>query len=167
MDTFILSSLLSGGKRHKSLPVAGVSSSSVNSAGAVGVVASVLGATEQIVVGVNSNSGSVVGSGGNARTSSPLSLPGGGTNGEASGANGGGGYNSEDEYSHYGINLTEEEWIEKDRRFERMMKKKGYVIKLMVEDGSCLFRSVADQIYGDQEMHAAVRSHCMNYIVSY
>merc|ERR1719334_2127669 len=74
------------------------------------------------------------------------------------------GYNSEDEYSHYGVQLSEEEWQEKDRRFERLMKRKGYVIKKMKEDGSCLFRAVADQIYGDQEMHAVVRDHCMNYI---
>ena len=32
------------------------------------------------------------------------------------------GYNSEDEYSHYGVQLSEEEWQEKDRRFERLMK---------------------------------------------
>jgi hypothetical protein len=36
----------------------------------------------------------------------------------------------------------------------------------MEEDGACLFRAVADQVYGDQEMHAIVRSHCMDYIVS-
>ena len=27
------------------------------------------------------------------------------------------GYNSEDEYSHVGVTLTEEEWLEKDRRW--------------------------------------------------
>ena len=35
-----------------------------------------------------------------------------------------GGYNSEDEYSHIGVTLTEDEWQEKDRRFERLIKKK-------------------------------------------
>ncbi|XP_059091845.1 OTU domain-containing protein 5-like [Tigriopus californicus] len=75
-----------------------------------------------------------------------------------------GGYNSEDEYSHLGVNMSEEEWLEKDRRFERVVKKQGYIIKYMVEDGNCLFRSVADQVYGDQEMHACVRDHCMDYI---
>ena len=44
------------------------------------------------------------------------------------------------------------------------MKKKGYVIKPMQEDGSCLFRAVADQVYGDEDMHESVRDHCMNYI---
>ena len=76
------------------------------------------------------------------------------------------GYNSEDEYNHFGVQLTEEEWVEKDRKFELTMRKKGYIIKKMHEDGSCLFRAVADQIYGDQEMHVSVRKHCMDYIVS-
>jgi len=74
------------------------------------------------------------------------------------------GYNSEDEYSHVGQNLSEEEWREKDSRFERMMRRKGYIIKKMGEDGACLFRAVADQLYGDEEMHQGVRSQCMDYI---
>ena len=78
-----------------------------------------------------------------------------------------GGYNSEDEYNHLGVQLTDEEWLEKDRKFELMMRKKGYIIKTMVDDGSCLFRAVADQLYGDQEMHGSVRNNCMDYIVSW
>jgi len=76
------------------------------------------------------------------------------------------GYNSEDEYSHVGQNLSEAEWVEKDMRFERIMGRKGYLIKKMGEDGACLFRAVADQLYGDQEMHQCVRSQCMDYIVA-
>ena len=70
-------------------------------------------------------------------------------------------------------------------RFERVMRRKGYSIKPMGEDGACLFRwdqnksiwylvfltsmprAVADQLYGDQEMHHCVRAQCMDYIVSY
>jgi len=74
------------------------------------------------------------------------------------------GYNSEDEYSHVGQTLTEAEWREKDLRFERVMRRKGYIIKPMGEDGACLFRAVADQLYGDQEMHPCVRAQCMDYI---
>ena len=76
------------------------------------------------------------------------------------------GYNSEDEYSHVGQNLTEEQWRDKDLRFERVMRRKGYLIKKMGEDGACLFRAVADQLYGDEEMHQAVRTQCLDYIVS-
>ncbi len=74
-------------------------------------------------------------------------------------------------------------------RFARALKeKKGFVIKPVQEDGACLFRAVckgikslqkneigsllffsfclADQVFGDQEMHATVRQNCMDYIVS-
>eukprot|EP01132_Coremiostelium_polycephalum_P002711 gene2711-3364_t len=34
----------------------------------------------------------------------------------------------------------------------------------MKEDGNCLFRSIADQIYGDQEMHNLIREKCMDYM---
>lgn len=46
------------------------------------------------------------------------------------------------------------------------MSNLGYEIKNMNEDGACLFRSIADQVYGDQEFHFQVRQDCMNYIVS-
>ena len=62
------------------------------------------------------------------------------------GDEGGEGYNSEDEYSHLGAQLTEEEWQAKERKFEKIMRKKGYIIKHMGDDGSCLFRAVADQV---------------------
>lgn len=50
--------------------------------------------------------------------------------------------------------------------FEKKMRKKGLTVKAMGDDGACLFRAVADQVYGDQDMHAVVRKHCMDYIVS-
>ncbi|XP_047470620.1 OTU domain-containing protein 5-like [Penaeus chinensis] len=74
------------------------------------------------------------------------------------------GYNSGDEYEPFGWNLTADQWEEKERRFEKKMKKKGLMIKKMREDGACLFRAVADQVYGDQDMHGNVRQHCMDYI---
>jgi hypothetical protein len=100
---------------------------------------------------------------------SPVGSPCAGGSGQGGGGGGQvdqGGYNSEDEYSHLGLTLTEEEWQEKDLRFERAMRKKGFIIKYMDEDGSCLFRAVADQVYGDQDMHSTTRRHCMDYIVS-
>lgn len=57
-------------------------------------------------------------------------------------------------------------YVQRDRWFEKSIGRKGFVIKQMEQDGACLFRAVADQVYGDQEMHAIVRSHCMDYIVS-
>ncbi|OXA36623.1 OTU domain-containing protein 5 [Folsomia candida] len=76
-------------------------------------------------------------------------------------------YNSEDEYeAQPHSQLSEEEWAERERRFEKKMRKKGYIIKKMGEDGACLFRAVSDQVYGDQEMHTVVRKHCMDYIAA-
>ncbi|XP_024870516.1 OTU domain-containing protein 5-B isoform X2 [Temnothorax curvispinosus] len=77
------------------------------------------------------------------------------------------GYNSGDEYTgRTENNLTLAEWQDRDRKFEKRLKKKGLVLKKMAEDGACLFRAVADQVYGDQEMHGIVRKHCMDYIAS-
>lgn len=46
------------------------------------------------------------------------------------------------------------------------MRKRGFIVKHMKEDGACLFRAVSDQVFGDQEMHDIVRKQCMDYIVS-
>lgn len=46
------------------------------------------------------------------------------------------------------------------------MSNLGWEIKQINEDGACLFRSIADQVYGDQDFHHQVRQDCMNYIVS-
>ncbi|XP_065097316.1 OTU domain-containing protein 5b [Paramisgurnus dabryanus] len=81
---------------------------------------------------------------------------------------GAGGNNSEDEYENAArLQLVDpttveqqEEWFEKT-----LMEKKGFVIKKMKEDGACLFRAVADQVYGDQDMHDVVRKHCMDYLM--
>ncbi|XP_066601004.1 OTU domain-containing protein 5-A-like isoform X2 [Prorops nasuta] len=77
------------------------------------------------------------------------------------------GYNSGDEYTgRTGNNLSLAEWQERDRWFEKRMRKNGFIVKKMGEDGACLFRAVADQVYGDQEMHGVVRKHCMDYIAA-
>ncbi|KAJ8934889.1 hypothetical protein NQ314_013169 [Rhamnusium bicolor] len=78
------------------------------------------------------------------------------------------GFNSEDEYDESVIkdrHLTDEEWQKRDALFARCMSNLGFEIKNMNEDGACLFRSIADQVYGDQEFHFQVRQDCMNYIV--
>ncbi|XP_055338378.1 OTU domain-containing protein 5-B-like [Paramacrobiotus metropolitanus] len=74
------------------------------------------------------------------------------------------GHNSDDERCGY-EGLSAEEWAQKEAAFARLLKeKRGFVIKLMKEDGACLFRAVADQVYGDQEMHDMVRRQCMDYM---
>lgn len=82
------------------------------------------------------------------------------------------GYNSGDEYAsneNHGSATnawSPEEQNEMERRFEKKLRKKGYLIAKMGEDGACLFRAVADQVYGDQEMHELVRKLCCDYMVS-
>ncbi|XP_062591563.1 OTU domain-containing protein 5-B-like [Saccostrea cucullata] len=73
------------------------------------------------------------------------------------------GYNSGDEYvpPQHPDNIEElEAWFEKT-----LKEKKGWIIKKMGEDGACLFRAVADQVYGDQEMHTVVRKNCVDYML--
>ncbi|XP_077495527.1 OTU domain-containing protein 5-B-like [Amblyomma americanum] len=74
------------------------------------------------------------------------------------------GYNSGDEYDKPPELWTTEEFKEREYHFEKKLLKKGLMIKNMGEDGACLFRAVADQVYGDQEMHKAVRKLCMDYM---
>ncbi|XP_064486928.1 OTU domain-containing protein 5-B-like [Ornithodoros turicata] len=74
------------------------------------------------------------------------------------------GYNSGDEYDKPPELWTPEEYQEREYHFEKKLRKKGLMIKNMGEDGACLFRAVADQVYGDQEMHHALRKLCMDYM---
>jgi len=84
------------------------------------------------------------------------------------------GYNSADEYGSIKqpppnpapCNDPQEPLNEVDSELQMAeeLKKKGYYIKKMMEDGNCLFRSIADQIYGDEEMHGMVRTMCMDYM---
>lgn len=78
----------------------------------------------------------------------------------------GGGYNSEDEYEAARVELDPATAEQQEHRFEKALReKKGFIIKRMKEDGACLFRAVADQVYGDQDMHEVVRKHCMDYLM--
>eukprot|EP01112_Ceratiomyxa_fruticulosa_P019528 TRINITY_DN6409_c0_g1_i1.p1 TRINITY_DN6409_c0_g1~~TRINITY_DN6409_c0_g1_i1.p1 ORF type:complete len:412 (-),score=126.56 TRINITY_DN6409_c0_g1_i1:111-1346(-) len=85
------------------------------------------------------------------------------------------GYNSEDEYgggeqkqtqTHSSSNSHNLIYaIQDERSFEaRLKQSKGFIIKKMKEDGNCLFRSIADQVYGDPEMHDVTRTRCMAYM---
>ena len=53
------------------------------------------------------------------------------------------GYNSGDEYERSNaFNFSSKEIDEIEKRFEKKMRKKGFIIKKMAEDGACLFRAV-------------------------
>ncbi|XP_063746039.1 OTU domain-containing protein 5-A isoform X2 [Eleginops maclovinus] len=91
--------------------------------------------------------------------------PGGGTSGQETEE--GAGNNSEDEYENAArLQSMDPATVEQEHWFEKSLgEKKGFVIKKMKEDGACLFRAVADQVYGDQDMHEVVRKHCMDYLM--
>ena len=78
------------------------------------------------------------------------------------------GYNSGDEYPSVSKESrpcwTPEQVIDMERRFEKVMRKKGYLLMKMGDDGACLFRAVADQVYADEEMHSLVRRLCCDYM---
>lgn len=80
------------------------------------------------------------------------------------------GYNSGDEHiNNHDRNASYMQWsdqelVEREMQFEDQINKKGWIIKKMAEDGACLFRAVADQIYGDQDMHSVLRKLCIDYI---
>ncbi|CAE1306993.1 OTUD5 [Acanthosepion pharaonis] len=75
-----------------------------------------------------------------------------------------GGYNSEDEHAAPGRQL-QDNTDELEHWFEATLKeKKGFIVKKMREDGACLFRAVADQVFGDPEMHSDVRKTCIDYM---
>eukprot|EP01127_Copromyxa_protea_P019218 TRINITY_DN6180_c0_g1_i3.p1 TRINITY_DN6180_c0_g1~~TRINITY_DN6180_c0_g1_i3.p1 ORF type:complete len:371 (+),score=51.98 TRINITY_DN6180_c0_g1_i3:20-1132(+) len=78
------------------------------------------------------------------------------------------GYNSEDEYSRPRISEVDDRSVQFVcfSTLENCLKEKlGYSIVRMGLDGNCLFRSVADQVYGDQELHDVVRMLCMEYMI--
>ncbi|XP_059488585.1 OTU domain-containing protein 5-A-like isoform X2 [Neocloeon triangulifer] len=74
------------------------------------------------------------------------------------------GYNSGDEHTQDPNGLSETQYTEMERNFSKKLSKKGLVVREMARDGACLFRAVADQVYGDQEMHEIVRKQCMDYL---
>ena len=55
---------------------------------------------------------------------------------------------------------------EREKLFERAMRKShGYFIRRVKADGACLFRAASDQIYGDEDNHAAVRREVIDHLV--
>lgn len=74
------------------------------------------------------------------------------------------GYNSADEQSPCFVSSYDD--LERERQFEIDIRRaKGYEVRRMVGDGNCLFRAVADQVYGDPELYDLTRQMCMDYMV--
>ncbi|KAI5058438.1 hypothetical protein GOP47_0027017 [Adiantum capillus-veneris] len=76
------------------------------------------------------------------------------------------GYNSADEQNPWTVGPRgPEENEERDRQFEvEIRRSRGLEVRRMAEDGNCLFRAVADQVYGDPEMHSETRQMCIDYM---
>ncbi|CAM6040835.1 unnamed protein product [Sphagnum compactum] len=78
----------------------------------------------------------------------------------------GDGYNSADEQGPWGSGSSGyEDNGERERQFENELRRvKNLEVRRMAEDGNCLFRSIADQIYGDAEMYSETRQMCIDYM---
>ncbi|XP_038992780.1 OVARIAN TUMOR DOMAIN-containing deubiquitinating enzyme 6-like isoform X2 [Hibiscus syriacus] len=73
------------------------------------------------------------------------------------------GYNSADEQSPCFVSSYSD--AERERQFELDIRRaKGLEVKRMLEDGNCLFRAVADQVYGDSEAYDLPRQMCIDYM---
>ncbi|KAF8403336.1 hypothetical protein HHK36_011438 [Tetracentron sinense] len=73
------------------------------------------------------------------------------------------GYNSADEQNPCFGSFYDD--AERERQFEIDIRRaKGLEVKRMVEDGNCLFRAVADQVYGDAEVYDLTRQMCIDYM---
>ncbi|TVU01767.1 hypothetical protein EJB05_38101 [Eragrostis curvula] len=73
------------------------------------------------------------------------------------------GYNSADEQGPCYASSYDDS--ERERMFEHDLRRvKGLEIRKMAEDGNCLFRAVADQVYGDAESYDMARQMCVDYM---
>ncbi|CAA0810705.1 OTU-like cysteine protease family protein [Striga hermonthica] len=73
------------------------------------------------------------------------------------------GYNSADEQGPC-FNASYDD-SEREHQFVIDLRRvKGLEVRKMLEDGNCLFRAVADQVYGDSELYDLVRQMCIDYM---
>lgn len=73
------------------------------------------------------------------------------------------GYNSADEQIPCLVPSYDD--VEREHWFETEIKRaKGFEVKRMIEDGNCLFRAIADQVYGDPEAYDMTRQMCIDYM---
>ncbi|KAF8109792.1 hypothetical protein N665_0091s0021 [Sinapis alba] len=75
------------------------------------------------------------------------------------------GYNSSDEHMPCFVPSHAASGSEREHQFEtKIRQSKGFEIRSMLADGNCLFRAVADQVYGDSESYDLTRQMCMDYM---
>ncbi|CAH8566191.1 unnamed protein product [Dicrocoelium dendriticum] len=76
------------------------------------------------------------------------------------------GNNSEDEY-HYTSHScrSPQSQIDENNLEKLLLEKRGWRIVKVKADGACLFRSVAHQIFGDEEHHEVVRKQVVDYML--
>lgn len=73
------------------------------------------------------------------------------------------GYNSADEQGPCYTSSYDDS--EREHMFEHDLRRvKGFEIRKMAADGNCLFRAVADQVYGDPEAYDMARQMCVDYM---
>jgi TolA-binding protein len=51
-------------------------------------------------------------------------------------------------------------------QYQKALEEQSLTLTTVSGDGNCLFRSVAHQIYGDENLHEVVRQKCMDYMES-
>ncbi|KAH9317432.1 hypothetical protein KI387_019201 [Taxus chinensis] len=72
------------------------------------------------------------------------------------------GYNSADEQSPCFGSYDD---AERERQFESDIRRaQSFEVRRMAADGNCLFRAVADQVYGDAELYDLTRQMCIDYM---
>ena len=59
------------------------------------------------------------------------------------------------------ITLNEDQ----EAKIQKNIEKLHFFIKQMGGDGNCMFRSVSDQIYGNEDYHDIIREKCMDYLL--
>ena len=69
-----------------------------------------------------------------------------------------------------GTNDPESDWQIWKRveynKLEELLGKEGYLIEKVVEDGNCVYRAVARQLFGDQERYQQVRDETVDFVIA-
>lgn len=72
--------------------------------------------------------------------------------------------NSEDELDPSDLGGASMSAAVTEQDFVQQLHQRGLELRQMKQDGNCLFRAVADRVYGDAEMHDVVRRLCLDHM---